>query len=197
MPSTQSRYHEAYARWSSDPEGFWAEAAREIDWIKPADRIFDPEAGAYGAWFTGALCNTCHNAVDRHVATRGDQAAIIYDSPVTGSKRTITYAQMQDEVATLAAVLQDMGVRKGDRVVVYMPMIPEAAIGMLACARIGAVHSVVFGGFAAKELATASTTPSPRSSSRPPAASRAPASSPTSPCSTRRSSSPPSSRMRA
>ncbi|HLM41537.1 MAG TPA: propionyl-CoA synthetase [Microvirga sp.] len=154
MPSTQSRYHEVYARWTADPVGFWQEAAREIDWIKPADTVFDPSAGAYGGWFVGALCNTCHNAVDRHVAARGDQAALIYDSPVAGSKRTITYAELQDEVATLAAVLQDMGVRKGDRVIIYMPMIPEAAIGMLACARIGAIHSVVFGGFAAKELAT-------------------------------------------
>jgi propionyl-CoA synthetase len=154
MPSTQSRYHEVYARWTADPVGFWQEAAREIDWIKPADTVFDPSACAYGGWFVGALCNTCHNAVDRHVAARGDQAALIYDSPVTGSKRTITYAELQDEVATLAAVLQGMGVRKGDRVIIYMPMIPEAAIGMLACARIGAIHSVVFGGFAAKELAT-------------------------------------------
>ncbi len=154
MSSTQSRYHEVYARWKADPEGFWAEAAREIDWIKPADRIFDPESGPYGRWFAGALCNTCHNAVDRHVEKRGDQAAIIYDSPVTNSKRTITYAELQDEVATLAAVLRDMDVEKGDRVVIYMPMIPEAVIAMLACARIGAVHSVVFGGFASKELAT-------------------------------------------
>jgi propionyl-CoA synthetase len=154
MTSTHSRYHDVYARWKSDPVGFWEEAAREIDWIKPADRIFDPDAGAYGRWFSGALCNTCHNAVDRHVAERGDQAAIIYDSPVTGTKQTITYAELQEEVATLAAVLQAMGVGKGDRVVLYMPMIPQASIGMLACARIGAIHSVVFGGFAPKELAT-------------------------------------------
>jgi propionyl-CoA synthetase len=154
MQSTQSRYHEVYAGWKSDPEGFWEEAAREIDWIKPADRIFDPQAGIYGRWFVGAQCNTCYNAVDRHVAARGDQAAIIYDSPVTGTKRAITYAELQDEVATLASVLQDMGVEKGDRVVIYMPMIPETTFAMLACARIGAIHSVVFGGFAAKELAT-------------------------------------------
>ncbi|MFC4174675.1 propionyl-CoA synthetase [Microvirga sp. GCM10011540] len=154
MTSTQSRYHDAYAQWKSDPVGFWEEAAREIDWIRPADRIFDAEAGTYGRWFAGALCNTCYNAVDRHVATRGDQAAIIYDSPVTGTKRILTYRDLQEEVAILAAVLQDMGVAKGDRVVLYMPMIPEASIGMLACARIGAVHSVVFGGFAPKELAT-------------------------------------------
>ncbi|WP_201862518.1 propionyl-CoA synthetase [Microvirga soli] len=154
MSSTQSRYHEVYAGWKADPEGFWAQAAREIDWIKPADKIFDAASGAYGTWFTGAVCNTCYNAVDRHAATRADQAAIIYDSPVTNSKRRISYAELRDEVATLAAVLQDMGVRKGDRVVIYMPMIPEAAFAMLACARIGAIHSVVFGGFAAKELAT-------------------------------------------
>ncbi|MBL0403917.1 propionyl-CoA synthetase [Microvirga aerilata] len=154
MLSAQSRYHEVYAGWKSDPEGFWAEAAREIDWIRPADKVFDSQAGIYGRWFVGAQCNTCYNAVDRHVATRGDQAAIIYDSPVTGTKRAITYAELQAEVATLAAVLQDMGVTKGDRVVIYMPMIPETTFAMLACARIGAIHSVVFGGFAAKELAT-------------------------------------------
>ncbi|MBF9234792.1 propionyl-CoA synthetase [Microvirga alba] len=154
MTSTHSRYHEVYARWKSDPEGFWADAAREIDWVKPADKVFDPKAGPHGQWFIGALCNTCYNAVDRHVPTRGAQAAIIYDSPVTGTKRTISYAELQDEVATLAAVLQDMGVQRGDRVVLYMPMIPEATFGMLACARIGAIHSVVFGGFAPKELAT-------------------------------------------
>lgn len=154
MSSTQSRYREVYARWKADPEGFWQEAAREIDWLKPADTIFDPRKGAYGEWFSGALCNTCYNTVDRHVATRGEQAAIIYDSPVTGSQRKITYTDLRDEVASLAAVLQDMGVQKGDRVVIYMPMIPEAVFAMLACARIGAIHSVVFGGFAAKELAT-------------------------------------------
>jgi propionyl-CoA synthetase len=154
MPSTQSRYREVYERWKADPEAFWAEASKAIDWYKPADKIFEPAEGAYGSWFTGALCNTCYNAVDRHVATRGDQAAIIYDSPVTNAKRAITYTEMQDEVSTLAAVLQDMGVTKGDRVIIYMPMIPEAVFAMLACARIGAIHSVVFGGFAAKELAT-------------------------------------------
>ncbi|HEX2135024.1 MAG TPA: propionyl-CoA synthetase [Microvirga sp.] len=150
-----SRYHEVYRRWQADPGAFWAEVAREIDWIKPAERIFDPSQGVYGRWFVGAQCNTCHNAVDRHVAAgRGDQAAVLYDSPVTGTKRRITYAELKDEVATLAAVLQDFGVAKGDRVILYMPMVPEAVVGMLACARIGAIHSVVFGGFAAKELAT-------------------------------------------
>jgi propionyl-CoA synthetase len=150
-----SRYPEAYRRWQADPEGFWAEAARDIDWIRPADKVFDRDAGVYGRWFAGALCNTCHNAVDRHVAAgRAGQAAIIYDSPVTATKRTITYAELQAETAALGAVLEELGVGKGDRVILYMPMIPEAAIAMLACARIGAIHSVVFGGFAAKELAT-------------------------------------------
>ena len=149
-----SRYHETYEQWKADPQAFWAEAAKAIDWIKPADKVFDPSQGAYGRWFAGAECNTCWNAVDRHAANRGDTLALIYDSPVTGSKRTLTYAELKDEVATLAAVIADMGVAQGDRVIIYMPMIPEAVVAMLACARIGAIHSVVFGGFAAKELAT-------------------------------------------
>ena len=152
---TASRYAEAYQRSCRDPEGFWADAAADIDWIRPADKVFDPQAGIYGRWFVGALCNTCFNAVDRHVAGgRGDQAALIYDSPVTASKRTFTYAQLQHEVAVLAAVLKDLGVERGDRVILYMPMVPQAVIAMLATARIGAIHSVVFGGFAAHELAT-------------------------------------------
>lgn len=150
-----SRYHETYARWQSDPAAFWAEAAQAIEWIKPPRQIFDASAGVYGRWFPDATCNTCFNALDRHVRDgRGEQPALIYDSPVTGTKATYSYAQLLDEVATLAAVLQDLGIGKGDRVIIYMPMIPEAAFAMLACARLGAVHSVVFGGFAAKELAT-------------------------------------------
>jgi propionyl-CoA synthetase len=152
---TPSRYHATYAAWKADPQAFWAEAARAIDWITPPASILDPAAGLYGRWFPDAVCNTCFNAVDRHAdGGRGEQAALIYDSPVTGSKRTVTYAKLKDEVATLAAVLTDMGIVAGDRVLIYMPMIPEAAFAMLACARIGAIHSVVFGGFAAKELAT-------------------------------------------
>ena len=117
--------------------------------------MFDKDAGVYGRWFTGASCNTCYNAIDRHVERgRADQPAIIYDSPVTGTKRAITYAELLREVQTLAAILQDFGVTKGDRVILYMPMVPEALFAMYACARIGAIHSVVFGGFAAKELAT-------------------------------------------
>jgi propionyl-CoA synthetase len=151
----RSRYHEVYARAQRDPAGFWAEAAREIDWFEPARKVFDPAAGVYGRWFVGGVCNTCFNAVDRHVAGgRAGQTAIIYDSPVTNTKRKFSYAELLAEVKTLAAMLTDLGVRKGDRVVIYMPMVPEAMFAMLACARIGAVHSVVFGGFAAKELAT-------------------------------------------
>jgi propionyl-CoA synthetase len=150
-----SRYASVYRSWQENPEAFWAEAAKAIDWVKPPQRIFDPQAGVYGRWFPDATGNICHNALDRHVqAGRGPQVAFYYDSPVTQTKRRITYAEMLAEVETLAAVLQDFGVQKGDRVIVYMPMIPEAIAGMLACARLGAVHSVVFGGFAAKELAT-------------------------------------------
>jgi len=149
-----SSYRDTYQNWQRDPEGFWRDAATAIDWIKPPATIFDARLGAYGRWFPDAVCNTCWNAVDRHVATRGAQPAIVYDSPVTGDKKTITYAQLLSQVETLAAVLQGFGVAKGDRVIVYMPMIPEAIVAMLACARIGAIHSVVFGGFASKELAT-------------------------------------------
>jgi propionyl-CoA synthetase len=150
-----SRYAEVYAEWQADPQAFWAKAAQAIDWIKKPERIFDAHAGVYGRWFPDATCNTCFNALDRHVeAGRGDQIAIFYDSPTAGAKRRIGYRELRDEVATLAAVLSDFGVAKGDRIIVYMPMIPEAVVAMLACARIGAVHSVVFGGFAAKELAT-------------------------------------------
>ena len=148
------RYAEAHAASLRDPEAFWLDAARAIDWASPPTRAFDAAAGAYGRWFPDATLNACHNAVDRHVAGgRGDQAAILYDSPVTGTKRRITYAELRDAVAVLAGVLRDLGVGRGDRVVIYMPMVPEALFGMLACARLGAVHSVVFGGFAANELA--------------------------------------------
>src|SRR5215469_5189649 len=151
----KSRYHEVHARSMADPEGFWAEAARDIDWIEPAKKIFDPSTGAYGRWFAGGVVNTCYNALDRHVASgRAIQMALIHDSPLTNTITRLTYAELLKEVQTLAAVMQDFGVTKGDRVILYMPMVPEAVVAMLACARIGAVHSVVFGGFAAKELAT-------------------------------------------
>jgi propionyl-CoA synthetase len=159
----QSRYAQVYARAMNDPEGFWGEAARAIDWIKPPTKIFDKNAGVYGRWFVDGTCNTCWNTLDRHVdAGRGQQAALIYDSPVTGTKKSFSYAELLDEVRTLAAVLRDFGVAKGDRVILYMPMVPEAVFAMLACARIGAIHSVVFGGFAAKELATRIDDASPK-----------------------------------
>jgi propionyl-CoA synthetase len=155
MDARSSRYHEVYARWQRDPEGFWSEAANELDWFEKPAATFDPKAGIYGRWFPGGVSNTCYNALDRHVnAGRGDQVAIIYDSPLAGAKRTLTYHRLLTETQVLAAMLRDLGVEKGDRVILYMPMVPEAVIAMLACARIGAVHSVVFGGFAARELAT-------------------------------------------
>ncbi len=150
-----SRYPSEYRRWSEDPEAFWAEAAKAIDWFEPWDSVFDAQAGVYGRWFNGAKTNTCYNCVDRHIQNgRGDQAALIYDSPITGAKKTFTFLELRDEVSTLAAVIRDLGVSKGDRVIIYMPMTPEAVFAMLACARIGAIHSVVFGGFAGPELAT-------------------------------------------
>jgi propionyl-CoA synthetase len=155
MDARSSRYHEVYAHWQRDPQGFWAQAAAELDWYEKPKAAFDPKAGIYGRWFPGGVCNTCFNAVDRHVqAGRGDQAAIVYDSPLAGAKSTLTYHRLLTETQVLAAMLRDLGVEKGDRVILYMPMVPEAVVAMLACARMGAVHSVVFGGFAARELAT-------------------------------------------
>ena len=149
-----SQYWQVYASWKEDPEAFWTEAAAAIDWIKPYDKVFDESAGQYGRWFPGALCNTAYNCLDRHIeAGRGAAPALIYDSPVTNTKRTFTYSDLRDEVAAFAAVLAGLGVAKGDRVVIYMPMVPEAVIAMLATARLGAIHSVVFGGFASNELA--------------------------------------------
>ena len=150
-----STYAATYARWKSDPSAFWSEAAAAIDWFKAPDVIFDGERGVYGRWFPDAETNTCYNCLDRHVANgRGEQTALIYDSPVAGQKRRYSYREMLTEVEAVAAVLADLGVERGDRVVIYMPMVPEAVFSMLACARLGAVHSVVFGGFAANELAT-------------------------------------------
>src|SRR5437016_7404835 len=155
MDAHASRYHEIYARWQRDPLGFWEEAAADIDWLEKPKKVFDATAGIYGRWFVGGVCNTCFNTVDRHVnAGRGEQTAIIYDSPLAGAKRTLTYHRLLTETQVLGGMLRDLGVGKGDRVIIYMPMVPEAVIAMLACARIGAIHSVVFGGFAARELAT-------------------------------------------
>ncbi len=149
------KYEESYRRSLSDAESFWGEAALGIDWITPWDRVLDNSAAPFYSWFAGGTLNTCYNALDRHVeAGRGDQPALIHDSAMTGKKRQLTYAELRDETALFAGGLAGLGVGKGDRVIIYMPMVPEAVIAMLACARLGAIHSVVFGGFAANELAT-------------------------------------------
>ncbi|CAM3380003.1 propionyl-CoA synthetase [Paracoccus nototheniae] len=146
-------YHQIYARWKADPEAFWMQASQAIDWTTPPSRAFFDQ-GPAGEWFADGMVNTCWNALDRHVAAgHGDRLAVIHDSPMTGSVTRLTYAQLQDSVARLAGVLAAHGIGKGDRVIIYMPMIPQALQAMLACARIGAIHSVVFGGFAAHELA--------------------------------------------
>ena len=148
-------YQDIYNGWKTDPEGFWMDAAKAIDWVKAPTKAFFADEGVAGRWFSDGICNTCYNCVDRHVENgRGNQAAIIYDSPITNSQSTLTYAELKAEVVALAAALQRRGVVKGDRVIIYMPMVSEAAVALLACARLGAVHSVVFGGFAAAELAT-------------------------------------------
>ena len=150
-----SKFDAVYARSITDPEGFWAEAAEDIHWDRRWDRVLDDSKQPFYRWFSGGLLNTCYNALDRHVAGgRAEQAALIYDSPVTGTIKKYTYRELRDEVARFSGALVQQGVEKGDRVIIYMPMIPEAVIAMLACARIGAIHSVVFGGFAARELAT-------------------------------------------
>jgi propionyl-CoA synthetase len=147
-------YEDVFRSSTEDPEAFWLGAARALDWHKAPTRALDDSRPPFYRWFPDGELNVCHNALDRHVdAGRGEQAALVYDSPVTGTRRTYTYGQLRDEVAAFAGVLAGLGVGRGDRVVVYMPMVPEAAVAMLACARIGAIHSVVFGGFAAKELA--------------------------------------------
>jgi propionyl-CoA synthetase len=152
---TLGRHAHVVADSLANRDAFWMEQARAIDWIKPPSKAFFPKLGVYGRWFADGVVNTCFNAVDRHVAAgRGDQVAFVYDSPVTGQKRRISYRELLKEVRATARMILNQGVRRGDRVIIYMPMVPEAIIAMLACARIGAIHSVVFGGFAAKELAT-------------------------------------------
>ncbi len=152
---TLNGYDEAYSRSLSDPEDFWAEAAEDIHWYRKWDSVLNESSAPLYRWFEGGVLNTCYNALDVHVENgRAEQAALIYDSPVTATKRTYTYSQLRDEVARFAGVLHSLGVERGNRVIIYMPMIPEAVIAMLACARLGAVHSVVFGGFAAKELSS-------------------------------------------
>ena len=147
-------YRDVYAAWQADPEGFWMQAAETVDWIEKPTHALDDVRAPFYDWYADGTLNTCYNALDRHVeAGRGDQVAIIYDSPITGAKSSITYAELTEKVAKLAGALAAKGVAKGDRVIIYMPMVPEALMAMLACARLGAVHSVVFGGFAANELA--------------------------------------------
>lgn len=152
---TGENYREVYERSINDPEGFWLEAASGIDWVSPPNKALDDSNPPFYKWFPGAELNTCYNAVDRHVENgRGDQAAIIYDSAVLGKQETITYQELLERVSVFAGALRDQGVGKGDRVMIYMPMVPEALIAMLATARLGAVHIGVFGGFAARELAS-------------------------------------------
>ncbi|MCA1226620.1 propionyl-CoA synthetase [Saccharopolyspora sp. 6M] len=147
-------YQETFRASVEEPETFWREAATALDWHRAPERVLDDTAAPFSRWYPDGQLNACHNALDRHVqAGHGDRAALIYDSPVTGTKKTYTYDQLLDEVARFAGALTELGIGHGDRVVIYMPMVPEAAIAMLACARIGAVHSVVFGGFAPNELA--------------------------------------------
>jgi len=149
------KYRAQHARSIADPEGFWAEQAKVIDWTKRWDKVLDASKPPFCHWFPGGELNACHNALDRHVeGGRADQLALVYDSPVANTKRSFTYRELRDHVAKLAGAIAAEGVGKGDRVIIYMPMIPEAVMAMLACARLGATHSVVFGGFAANELAT-------------------------------------------
>jgi propionyl-CoA synthetase len=149
------RFERVYRRSLEQPEEFWGEAAAEIDWTRTCERVLDGSRAPLYRWFSGGRLNTCYNALDRHVERgRADQPALIYDSPVTGTVKRFTYRELRDAVASFAGALAAQGARRGDRVVIYMSMVPEAAIAMLACARIGAIHSVVFGGFAANELAS-------------------------------------------
>jgi propionyl-CoA synthetase len=155
MGSMVTSYDEVYQRSQRDPEGFWAAAAEDVHWERRWDRVLDATRPPYYRWFPGGVLNTCYNALDGHIDRgRGKQLALIYDSPVTATVRAFTYLELRDAVARFAGALRQQGVEKGDRVIIYMPMVPEAVIAMLACARLGVIHSVVFGGFAPKELAT-------------------------------------------
>jgi propionyl-CoA synthetase len=154
MTATRSVYDEVYARSLTDPDAFWAAAAEDLHWDRRWDRVLDDSRSPFTRWFVGGVINTCYNAIDFHVDRgRGKQPALVWDSPVTGAARTYTYTELRDEVARFAGALAKRGIARGDRVIIYMPMVPEAVIAMLGCARIGAIHSVVFGGFAANELA--------------------------------------------
>src|SRR5919106_1327449 len=155
LTAMQNTQDQVYVRWRGDPERFWAEVAEGAHWYKRWNRVLDSSRPTSPRWFEGGVVNTCYNALDRHVAAgRADQPALIYDSPVTQTIRCFSYRELLDHVSRFAGVLSRQGVGRGDRVIIYMPMVPEAAVAMLACARIGAIHSVVFGGFAAHELAS-------------------------------------------
>src|SRR3954454_16276446 len=148
-------YQELYQHSLADPDSFWADAAKDVSWIRQPHTVLDSSNPPFYRWFPGASLNTCFNALDRHVALgRAEQPALIYDSPVTGTTASYSYAALTELTAKFAGILRVLGVERGDRVLIYLPMIPEAVIAMLACARIGAVHSVVFGGFASAELAS-------------------------------------------
>ena len=149
------KYKDVYQKSIIDSEGFWSDVANDIFWYKKPTKILNSSNPPFYKWFSDGITNTCYNAIDLHVKNgNGEKVAIIYDSPITNSQKKITYSELKDLVATFAGVLKNQGINKGDRVIIYMPMIPEAVIGMLACGRIGAVHSVVFGGFAPNELAS-------------------------------------------
>jgi len=160
-------YAEFHQRSIQDRDAFWTEQAALIDWHKPFEQVCDYSNPPFANWFKGGETNLCHNAVDRHLATRGDQNALIFVSTETNTEKAYSFRELHAEVNRMAAILQAQGVGKGDRVLIYMPMIAEACFAMLACVRIGAIHSVVFGGFASHSLPAASTTLSPRPSSAP------------------------------
>ena len=148
-----NRYREFHRRSIDDPDAFWRDEARRIHWDAPFTQVLDRASPPFARWFVGGRTNLCHNAVDRHLDTRAAQNALVYVSTETGIERRYTYAQLHAEVNRMAAVMRSLGVRRGERVLIYLPMIPEAVFAMLACARLGAIHSVVFGGFAAPNLA--------------------------------------------
>ena len=150
-----TKYKDIYQRSITDSEGFWSDVSKDIFWYKKPTKILNSNNPPFYKWFSDGVTNTCYNAIDLHVKNgKGEKIAIIYDSPITNSQKKITYGQLKDLVSTFAGALKNQGIKKGDRIIIYMPMIPEAVIAMLACGRIGAVHSVVFGGFAPNELAS-------------------------------------------
>src|SRR5213593_3766706 len=148
-----TRYAEFHRRSITDRDGFWREQAALIDWQRPFDQVCDYSRPPFARWFVGGQTNLCHNAIDRHLAARGEQQALVWISTEVDATRSFTYRELHVEVNRVAAMMQSLGVKRGERVIIYMPMIPEAAFAILACARLGAIHSVVFGGFAAASLA--------------------------------------------